>query len=417
MPVILRARIVLPVTQPPLENGAVVVTDNRITAIGPWPQLASTAQGETVDLGETILLPGLVNAHCHLDYTDMAGQIPPAKSFTDWIKALVAFKATWSYADFAQSWLHGAKMLLRTGTTTVADVEAVPELLPEVWEATPLRLISFLELLHVKSQFTPKQLVDAAVARLSALPPGRKRVGLSPHAPYSTSPELLQQAVAAAARRHWRLTTHVAESEEEFEMFMYRHGPLFDWLKTQRDMSDCGHGSPLKHLAELGYLSPNLLAVHVNHLWRHDAALLGHAKTPVVHCPRSHAYFRHLVFPREELAAAGVSLCLGTDSLVSTRKTRQLPLELNMFAEMQSFAGAAPELAPFAILQMATINGARALGLQKLVGELARNAWADLIAVPFAGNVSQVYDAAVHHQGNVAASMIDGHWAIAPGAT
>ncbi|HEY2952950.1 MAG TPA: amidohydrolase family protein [Verrucomicrobiae bacterium] len=413
---ILRSRIVLPVAQPPIENGAVVVIGNRIAAVGSWPQLASTAREEVVDLGETILLPGLVNAHCHLDYTDMAGQIAPAKSFTDWIKALVAFKATWSYTDFAQSWLHGARMLLRTGTTTVADIEAVPELLPEVWEATPLRVISFLELLHVKSQFTPKQLVEAAVARLSPLPISLKRVGLSPHAPYSTSAGLLQQAVHAAARRNWRLSTHVAESEEEFEMFMYRHGPLYDWLKPQRDMSDCGHGSPLKHLAELGYLCPNLLAVHVNYLWRHDAALLGKARAPVVHCPRSHAYFRHLVFPREELAAAGVNICLGTDSLASTRKPRRLPLELNMFAEMQSLAGAAPELAPFQVVQMATVNGARALGLHQLVGELTRNAWADLIAIPFAGNVAHVYDDAVHHQGDVIASMIDGQWAIAPGS-
>jgi cytosine/adenosine deaminase-related metal-dependent hydrolase len=79
-------------------------------------------------------------------------------------------------------------------------------------------------------------------------------------------------------------------------------------------------------------------------------------------------------------------------------------------------AGAAPELAPFEVLQMATVNGARALGLHRLVGELARNAWADLIAIPFAGHVARVYDAAVHHQGDVVASMIGGQWAIAPGS-
>ena len=98
-----------------------------------------------VDLGETVLLPGLVNAHCHLDYTDMAGEIAPTRFFTDWIKTITAAKAGKIYADFAQSWLRGAQMLLRTGTTTVADIEAVPELLPEVWRATPLRVFSFLE--------------------------------------------------------------------------------------------------------------------------------------------------------------------------------------------------------------------------------------------------------------------------------
>ena len=113
------------------------------------------------------------------------------------------------------------------------------------------------------------------------------------------------------------------------------------------------------------------IIAHLNELTESDFDLL--AKIPqkfsIVHCPRSHAYFRHLVFPREELAAAGVNICLGTDSLASTRKPRRLPLELNMFAEMQSLTGAAPELAPFQVLQMATVNGARALGLQRLVGE------------------------------------------------
>src|SRR6266849_6069084 len=183
---LLRARIVLPIARPPIEDGAVLISGSRIVAVGAWPELAAASGHRVVDLGESILLPGLVNAHCHLDYTDMAGKIPPPKNFTDWIQAIVELKAHWSYTEFAQSWLRGAKMLLRTGTTTVADIEAVPELLPEVWEATPLRLISFLELLHVKSQFTPKQLVDAAIAKLSALPIGLKRVGLSPHAPYST---------------------------------------------------------------------------------------------------------------------------------------------------------------------------------------------------------------------------------------
>ena len=105
---ILRARTVLPITAPAIQNGAVVVSGNRISAVGSWPEIRSKFSGEEIiDLGEVVLLPGLVNAHCHLDYTDMAGLWPPPKKFTDWIPRMLAAKAEWSYTDYARSWLDG----------------------------------------------------------------------------------------------------------------------------------------------------------------------------------------------------------------------------------------------------------------------------------------------------------------------
>jgi cytosine/adenosine deaminase-related metal-dependent hydrolase len=161
--VILRARVVLPISQAPLENGALFISGNRIAAVGPWHKIKAHAEGEIVDLGDSILLPGLINAHCHLDYTDMAGQIARPKNFPDWIKAILALKANWSYTDFANSWLHGAKMLLESGTTTVADIEAVPELLPDTWSSTPLRVLSFLEMTSVRSGRSASEILDEAV--------------------------------------------------------------------------------------------------------------------------------------------------------------------------------------------------------------------------------------------------------------
>jgi cytosine/adenosine deaminase-related metal-dependent hydrolase len=413
---ILRARIIVPVSRPPIEDGAVCLSGDRIVWVGRRAEVpASHVYGEETDLGEAILLPGLVNAHCHLDYTGMAGQIPPPKGFTDWIKSLVTLKGSWSVEEFAASWRRGAEMLLRTGTTTVADIESVPELIPSAWQSTPLRVISFRELLNVKSRQPPADIVERAVNDWLGLPEARGRVGLSPHAPYSTSAELLELAARAAHRRNWRLTTHVAESEQEFEMFMYRQGAMFDWLKSQRDMSDCGHGSPVQHLERCGFLDENLLAVHVNYLWRHDAGVLGRNRVSVVHCPRSHDYFRHLRFPREELEDAGVNLCLGTDSLATTRKeSGNQPLELNLFAEMQMLAAKSPDLAPEKILRMATANGAQALGRKGELGELSLNALADIIAIPFAGPEREVFEAIVNHTGEVTTSMIGGAWALPP---
>ena len=122
---ILRAKIVLPITAPPIEDGAVFVDGEKIRAVAPWKVFAAhTTRVErhgVRDLGEVILLPGLVNAHCHLDYTGMAGEIPPPKNFTDWIAAITAFKANWDFSDYAQSWLQGAHQLLETGCTTVLE--------------------------------------------------------------------------------------------------------------------------------------------------------------------------------------------------------------------------------------------------------------------------------------------------------
>ncbi len=368
-----------------------------------------------MDLGEAVIMPGLVNAHCHLDYTDMAGHFPPPKVFTDWLKVITETKAGWDYADYVKSWLNGARMLVRTGTTTVADIEAVPELLPEVRRQTRLRVFSFLEMIGMKRQRQPEAIVRDAVRHTEALKLRCGGVGLSPHAPYSTVPELLRLSAQTARRRKWRLTTHLAESALEFEMFTRSRGHMFDWLRRSgRDMSDCGLGSPVRHLERCGALNGNLLAAHANYLAKGDAALLARRRVHVVHCPRCHFYFRHDPFPLHRLLKAGVNICLGTDSLASVYKARRQHVELNLFEEMRALARKEPSLSARQIVRMATLNGARALGLAGQAGELAEGAFADLVALPFSGKVADIYDGVLHHPGDVATSLIDGQWAIAP---
>ena len=416
---ILRAKIVLPITAPPIEDGAVFVDGEKIRAVAPWKVFAAhTTHAErhgVRDLGEVMLLPGLVNAHCHLDYTGMAGEIPPPKNFTDWIAAITAYKANWDFSDYAQSWLQGAHQLLETGCTTVADIEAVPELLPEVWEATPLRVFSFLEMTGVKSRRKPREILRDATRKISSLKHPRHSAHLSPHAPYSTAPDLVKMSAVAARKKNWLVSTHIAESETEFEMYQHATGVMHDWLKRNgRENGDCGHGSPVVHYARLKSLGANLLAVHVNYLAHGDAKLLGKNRTNVVHCPRSHDYFRHAKFERERLANAGVNLCLGTDSLATTRKDGKKKPQLNLFAEMQFLADADKDISPEEILKMATVNGARALGLDGKIGKLAKNGFADLIALPCPEKFKDIYETAIHHQGKISASMIEGHWAIPP---
>jgi cytosine/adenosine deaminase-related metal-dependent hydrolase len=404
---LLRARIVLPVSGPPIDDGAMLVVRNHVAAVGRWADLAHTHAGPAKDLGAVILLPGLVNAHCHLDYTGMTGAPEPGR-FSDWIKAIVARKLLAGPADYAQAWRRGAEMLRRTGTTTVGDIEAVPELLPAAWASTPLRVASFLEMTGVKDRLDPDEIVAAAVAKISSLHSKHSFAGLSPHALYSTTPALLRRVAAASKNR--RVTMHVAESIDETEMCVHRRGPLFDWVKEHRDMSDCGQRTPLQQIARSGLLGENFLAVHANYLEPADIEALARSGSSVAHCPRSHAYFGHQPFPFKALTAAGVNICLGTDSLASVKPTPSSELELNMFAEMQTFATAHPEIAPGAILQLATINGARALGLKGMVGEITTGSFADLIAIPYEGPKTGSENAAIQHTGPVTRAMISGKW-------
>jgi cytosine/adenosine deaminase-related metal-dependent hydrolase len=218
-----------------------------------------------------------------------------------------------------------------------------------------------------------------------------------------------------ARKRNWRVTTHIAESEQEFEMFTHARGKMFDWLKrNERDNSDCGLGSPVKHFARHKMLGENLIAIHVNLLAHGDAKLLGRHRVHIVHCPRSHAYFRHPPFLRERLVNAGVNLCLGTDSLATARKIGKQKPELNMFEEMRLLAACDKTILPAEILRMATINGASALGLNGQIGELSKNASADFIVIPFDGKIADACETVLTHTGNVSASMIDGRWAIPP---
>ena len=406
---ILRARIVLPVTGPAIENGAVEISDGIILSVG-----KADPNQPSLDLGEVILFPGFVNAHCHLDYTSMAGKLSPPKAFPDWIKSMLSLKAHYSYTDYAESWMLGARQLLQTGTTTVADIEAGRELLAESLPATPLKVFTFLEMTGVKSGRTGTDIVRESLNVIESLPSEfQARAGLSPHSPYSTHPDLLAATVAAAKMQKLLITSHVAESKPEWDMFVDRSGPLFNWLRTQRHMEDCGGVTPLEQLDRTGILNEQFLAVHANYLSPGDIDKLANRSASVVHCPRSHQYFGHAPFPFSELRERGVNVCLGTDSLASVRPDHR-PVELSMFEEMQLFSTTHPEIHSDEVIRMATSNGAKALGHASDLGMIAPNASADLAAIPFNGNLAEAPAAVVNHRGRVTFSMIEGRCVYPP---
>ena len=380
---IVRARTVVTMDGPPIENGAVVISGDRVLDVGKFPEVSGRHAGEEiVDLGEQALLPGLINAHCHLDYTCLRGKIPPQKSFANWIRAINAEKAKLSEQDYLASIADGFAEAKRFGTTTIANLTAFPELIPQV--NPPIRTWWFAELIDVRNPNRTSDLVELAIDAMKRARDSGGGIGLAPHALFTASANLYRRSEEIAQCENILLTTHLAESREEMAMFHDASGPLYEFLKNiGRDMSDCGHETPFAWFAKIAgvragcTLPTEWIVAHLNELAESDFELLVEStrKFHVVHSPRSHAYFGHSRFPFERLRSLGFNICLGTDSLASNE-------DLSLFAEMRAFQRSEPAFSPKEVLEMVTGNAALALGKPQALGRIHANRFADLIAIP-----------------------------------
>ena len=380
---IIRARAVVTMDGPPIENGAVAVSGNRIIDVGKFPEISARHSGHTlVDLGEQALLPGLINAHCHLDYTCLRGQISPRKSFTDWIRAINAEKARLSAQDYLASITEGFAEAKRFGTTTIANLTAFPELIARI--DPPIRTRWFAELIDVRDPNHANGLVDRAIGALKRARDSSGRLGLAPHALFTASTNLYRRCEEIAQRENILLTTHLAESREEMSMFRDGAGPLYDFMRSiGRPMDDCGHQTPLeKFVGRPGgaSLPCEWILAHLNELAESDFKLLEtfRDKFHVVHSPRSHDYFAHSAFAFDRLRNLGFNICLGTDSLASNQ-------DLSLFAEMRAFQRSEPGISPDKILEMVTLNPAMALHQENVLGRIRRGFRADLMSVTCSG--------------------------------
>ena len=403
MATILRARHVLPIVAPAIPDGAVVVEGERIIAVGPFSELRAVHSGDVLDLGEQVLMPGLVNAHCHLDYTLLRNAISPQRSFTEWIRAINSHKRALHDEDYRDSILRGFDELRKWGTTTVANIESFPELLLRM-KPPRLRTWWFMEMIDIRHRFTTDEVVAGALSFFEKeRPDWLGGFGLSPHAPYTASGALYELTSAVSQKLSMTITSHVAESREEWAMFRHGTGELYEFmLRLGRWMYDSHNArTPLGHVAHHAALGPRWLLAHMNELDETDFALLSALpeKPSIVHCPGSHRYFKHAPFPLARLRETGVNLCLGTDSLASTDS-------LSMFDEMRTLSANEPWLAASEILAMATVNGARALGFDG--GKLAPGAVADMIALPDTATTADLPATILAHRAPIRWMMLNG---------
>ena len=363
----IRAGSVHPVTAPPIEDGAVLVDDRgTIAAVGPHPLVPASPGARELDFPHASLVPGLVNTHTHLELTHLADK-NAEREFARWIRALRTLKDATTPEEFSRAAERGVRDGWAAGVTCVADtgstgapLEALARLggrgiyYQEVFGPDPAKCAASMEEL------------EQALARLSPLASSRLRLGVSPHAPYTVS-EPLYQAVADLARREgWPVAMHLAESHAESELVREGRGPFADALRA-RGIAVTPRGcSPVEYLVQRGVVQRGTLCIHCVQVGQDDVELLSRAGASIAHCPRSNRAHGHGTAPLSAFRRAGLRVGLGTDSVMSVGDS-------SLWAEAVA-AGLDGEDA----LRMLTIEGARALGLEREIGSLEVGKQADL---------------------------------------
>jgi len=360
---------VVPVTGPPIEHGAVTIRDDgRVAAVGAAKEL-----GEGERFADAIILPGFVNAHSHLEYAAYAG-FGDGLSFAPWIGLHVTRKRRLDEADMEAMARLGVAECLRSGITTVGDC-SFSGAAAVACDQLGLRAIVYLEVFGVDAEalsgFEEKH--DRIADSLS----DQVRLGISPHAPYTCTPELFE----ACSELGLPLATHLSESEAELEYLRSGTGP---WEALSEYLVPPLGASAIETLAERGVLGTTVVAAHCVHITEHEMSVLAETGTHVAHCPRSNALLGCGVAPLATLREAGVDVCIATDSPASTPS-------FDMFDELRSavMAARARERRPDALstadaLELATLGGARALGLEHEVGSLEPGKHADIAVLSLA---------------------------------
>ena len=242
--------------------------------------------------------------------------------------------------------------------------------------------------MDIRSRLESFEALAGAIGFLEQAGAGSGGFGISPHAPYTVSRDLFELSAAFAGRHHLPLCTHLAESAEEMAMFRERGGVMHEFLHSiGRSMEDCSGMTPVELVIGEGLVPEGTLLVHMNELTEKDKALLASrpGRYPVIHCPRTHAFFGRKPFGLEFFRNSGIPVMLGTDSLASNR-------DLDMFSEIRAMQDAFPRLDPEEILAMVTLRPAAAIGHAGRIGELSPGALADFLAIPDPGGEGRVAD-------------------------
>lgn len=388
MPTRYTARWLLPVTSAPIAGGALLVDDEgRIAAVGPDAAVPRPPGARTIDLGDAALLPGLVNAHAHPELTAFRGFLEDLP-FHEWIPALMAAKrgAALTTEDCAVSARWGCLEALRAGITTIGATEDSGASLG-VLAALGMRGVVFREVFGP----APEQAEDALaglrerVRAMRVQETDLVRAGISPHAPYTVSDRLFELAADFARAEGLPLAIHAAESEAERLLVACGAGPFADGLHRRGIATPVRGESTIALLDRLGVLAARPLLIHCVHALDTDVRRIADSGAAVAHCPAANARLGHGIAPITEMLDAGVTVAVGSDSVASNNRMDLLE-ECRLAQMLQRARLRSPDALPAAaLLRMATLDGARALGLDGRIGSLETGKDADLCAVALDG--------------------------------
>ena len=384
------ARWVLPISAPAFENGTVAVADGRIAFVGPR---ASAPPGADVELGDVLLLPGLINTHTHLELTAMRGFLEDL-DFARWIMRLNKVKRAVLDRDrMLDAARFGLVEGIRAGITTYADTCDSGVAFDAMLEAG-VRGIMFQEVFGPDPAECAQSLqgLSDKVAALRPRQTALVRVGVSPHAPYTVSDALYAAVAQWAVAEQLPIAVHIAESEIERELVERGEGIFAQGLR-KRGIDTASRGrSSITVLEKTGILRSRALLIHCVRLDAQDIAAIAAAGAPVAHCPVSNAKLGHGTSPVLELLAAGVTLGLGSDSVASNNRMDMLGEGRAAILAQRARVARHDALCARDALYLATLGGARALGIEHEVGSLEVGKRADLAAFPIDACAMPVHD-------------------------
>ncbi len=387
--ILVRAKYLIPHPEHCIENGAVAIKGTKIYHVGTFDEIRTLADiDKIIDLGNAVILPGLINIHTHLDLTNLQGRIKPTSNFTHWVFQIVGARIRWKEEDYISSIEKGIELCVESGTTTVADIANTGYSF-SVLKKSPLRKVVYKEVIDLNPDHAKDVLKKTQSELSTIIPDDLLSIGLSPHAPYSVSRELYQTIAQFAVETDIPVCTHIAETQNEIEFLTKGTGSFPAFLRQLRAMPENWQApglTPIQYLNETGILRNHPLLIHCNYVTDEEISVIKFSGASVAFCPRSHHFFGHANHPVQRLLDARINVGLGTDSLASNDT-------LSILDEMK-FLSLNNSIPPKTLLTMATINGAKALGLESKTGQIKEGLEADLCGV----RLSDVRDGNIYRQ-------------------
>jgi len=357
------------------EGVEVVIEGKYVLAIRPQGSASASPDSTVIDLGFAVLMPGLVNAHTHLELTLAQTDVKPKRRFTDWIREIVRVTSAWGEDEFNSSVEAGLRLIGESGTTALGDISRNARAMRK-YVKSGIRARIFYEVIDFNPR-TAGKTFDALLARIDKHPRNDNvLIGIAPHTPYTVSTDVLKQCIKLAHENDWRLCIHLAETEAEIEFLKQGTGEIREF----REEFGIPRGwrppemSSVRYLERLGFFDQPCTLIHCNYVSEDDFCIIEQSASSVVFCPRSHSYFGHGNHPFLRMLDCGINVALGTDSLASSPT-------LSILDEMKFLHGEHTEVPLQTILRMATQNGLEALGLAGNAGALSNGSFADLVAV------------------------------------